>query len=282
MGLTSIPTEIDGSLGRDKVDLDTPPNLTEYVPTAEYNNLKKAVAEMAAAMGLADGTTAASLEMLKRAMNDPARARPDDFVDIDDFSFINLDKWTKIATGGAAVTMLTGDYGPSDRDVAGVLRLYTPSSGDDAGIKDAITWFHGGHNPVLRALVKTPGDITTLDLTIGFSDNPTSHANYAYFKATASGWNVYCGRGGTDSETGLGSCAVYTWYELRIELVHSDKVRFYVDDTLIATLDAVGAVPSDADKLGRFALSESSSGSARSVLIDYLDLRLTRAATGAV
>lgn len=61
MGLTSIPTETDGSLGRDKADLAAVPNLDNHISAAEYNVLKKAVAEMAASVGLGDGSTANSL-----------------------------------------------------------------------------------------------------------------------------------------------------------------------------------------------------------------------------
>lgn len=62
MGLTVLPRNEDGNLGRDKTDLDNVPELDHYVPSTEYNNLVDRVCELGEAVGLADGSTPGSLE----------------------------------------------------------------------------------------------------------------------------------------------------------------------------------------------------------------------------
>lgn len=62
MSLTVIPTQVDGSLGRTKVDATSVPNLDEFGDAAEHNVLVQAVAELTAAQGLGDGTTEGSIQ----------------------------------------------------------------------------------------------------------------------------------------------------------------------------------------------------------------------------
>lgn len=61
-GLTSIPTETDGSLGRDKADAQPVPDLDHYVPAAEWNTVKSTVATLAARVGLDDGSQSGTIE----------------------------------------------------------------------------------------------------------------------------------------------------------------------------------------------------------------------------
>lgn len=51
IGLTTIPTETDGSLGRDKADQQAVPDLDHYVPAAEWNTVKSTVKDLADTVG---------------------------------------------------------------------------------------------------------------------------------------------------------------------------------------------------------------------------------------
>lgn len=64
MGLTSLPTKSDGSLGRVKSALpgsDPSPDLDYYVTAAEHEAIKDAIVGLGAEVGLHDGSTAGSL-----------------------------------------------------------------------------------------------------------------------------------------------------------------------------------------------------------------------------
>lgn len=67
MGLTSLPTKTDGSLGRVKStlpDSDPSPDLDYYVTAAEHEAIKTAVVDIANEVGLHDGSTAGSINSL--------------------------------------------------------------------------------------------------------------------------------------------------------------------------------------------------------------------------
>ena len=64
MGLTSLPTKTDGSLGRVKStlpDSDPSPDLDYYVTAAEHEAIKTAVVDIANEVGLHDGSTPGSI-----------------------------------------------------------------------------------------------------------------------------------------------------------------------------------------------------------------------------
>lgn len=64
MGLTTLPTKADGSIGRVKNELpdsDPSPDLDYYETAASYERLKTALVDVCAEVGLADGSTAGSL-----------------------------------------------------------------------------------------------------------------------------------------------------------------------------------------------------------------------------
>lgn len=62
MGLTTLPTTADDSVGRDKADRAPAPNLNEYITASEWNEVKNRVVEIANALGLGDGSTVGSVE----------------------------------------------------------------------------------------------------------------------------------------------------------------------------------------------------------------------------
>lgn len=64
MGLTSLPTKTDGSLGRAKSALpgsDPSPDLDYYVTATEHEAIKDAIVDLASEVGLHDGSTAGSI-----------------------------------------------------------------------------------------------------------------------------------------------------------------------------------------------------------------------------
>lgn len=219
------------------------------------------------------------------AINDPAVTRPDEFTLIDDLYAIDSDIWTETETGTGDVHVMEGDgetFGIIDADVAGVLWLQTPAGSDAAAIHETNPWFNGACDPVLRARVRTPSDVDDGIFYIGLGNADLESAtNYAYFYTEGGYWKVGCGRdgGSTDSATAT-ACSASTWYNLRIEVVGDDEVRFYVNDTLVATLSAANSVPKATNSLGRGIRLFNDGLSNIIAFVDYLDLRLTRANAG--
>lgn len=104
MGLTALPTNEDGSLGRDKVDLDAVPELQHYVPAQEYNNLVDAVVDLAEEVGLSDGSTPGSL--VKR-IGDIEGGGGDLILEwngVDISQFAAAETWNSAAQGGGNAT----------------------------------------------------------------------------------------------------------------------------------------------------------------------------------
>ncbi len=61
MSITVLPTQAPGSLGQVKSDAFPATDLSNQVPASEHNTAMKAVEDIAAEVGLTDGTTAGSL-----------------------------------------------------------------------------------------------------------------------------------------------------------------------------------------------------------------------------
>lgn len=84
MGLTSIPTRTDGSIGREKLDATPAVDLARSLPAGEYNRLADALIAVSTAVGLGNGSTPGSIEMRLAALE---RANPIAYV----ASFITYD-----------------------------------------------------------------------------------------------------------------------------------------------------------------------------------------------
>lgn len=274
MGLTSIPTEVDNSLGRDKQNIDAPENYAIQPVAGEYNVLKHAIKGLCDSVGLGDGTTQGSLEQLARAVNDPAGARPDDFVLIDDFYLLDTDRWTEreIATGDASICV--GNSGDGSDHGAGLLLLNCSAVNDEAGVIETNKFINGGHSPRITTYLKTPGGASD-ELTFGLVDTWPSPTYYAYFRNSSGAWSIYSKSANSDSDTGLGTCAINTYYKLSIEIDDDSEARFYVDDVLIGTLDGTDAIPTASNELGCF-VNVKQAGSPLWCYIDYIDLRMSR------
>ena len=227
-----------------------------------------------------------------KAINDPVIARPDDFVLLDDFYKLDLDVWTKLEDGAGSVAIMIGDgsngfpiQGPSNV-AAGVLTMYT-TSGDTAGVIDAVKWFNGSFNPVLRARIYSGNDVNYGCFNIGFADDSVllgSPDNYAILYTDGNYWHTVCYRdGGTgDSEDEVLAASIYTTYDIRIELVPDTEIKFYIDDVLVSTLDATNSVPDLSSKLGRTIELGNSNGENIGAMVDYIDLRMPRGNYGGV
>lgn len=204
----------------------------------------------------------------------------------EEFYRILTDEWTVSLTDTGTALIIEGDGDGLDvntRDLAGILRLRVAGATDNATLLDDVAWFNGGNNPIFQALVRTPDDVDNGRLRIGMSDNPTSHANYAYFQSdSTSGWDVFCGRSGesTDTDVGVGTCVADTWYVLTIEMDYNNEVRFYVNGVLVSTLDAATSVPDHTDAMGRFVELDAEDGSTHSAYVDWINLRAKKAGVG--
>jgi hypothetical protein len=179
-----------------------------------------------------------------------------------------------INSGGADVTQYGG---------AGLLFLRVQSGGNpgthEVQVVDSTPFFSGKHNPIMRARVRTHSDFNNARLNFGFSDYGA--ASYAFIQTADNGvgWNTYCksGSGGeTDQDLNVGpNPSTDTWYDIRIELEEDSEVRFYVNDTLISTLDATDSVPNEEDSLSRYMYLLRTNGHGF-VFVDYYELQIDR------
>lgn len=169
MGLTSLPTLTDESLGRLKIETAVP-DLDRWIAGAEYNRFRQALVNLAQTIGLQDGTTQGSLESRL-----PSRERIYVF---DDLDVVNASARFSTAFGGAGAD--AGVVDPSDALVQskgfGWVYLDVTASGNSAIlVQTGGVFLPPGSDPVMRARVKLPTSaIARWQVTVGLSNDGAS------------------------------------------------------------------------------------------------------------
>jgi len=285
MGLTSLPLQVDGELGVDKVDRVAPRDRVHTVPADEYNALKNAVAGMVQALGLGDGSTADSLEAVGLAVNAPV-GRPGRMVVVDDFIELLPDRWFKV--DGSSNAILSGASAVAKANGAGILELLAVSEGEEAAIIDGDAaevrpWFNGWNWPRIRARIRTPNLGAPFIIGMGDDSDASAFGAAATITPTASGWDCETiGASGTETNSAQGSAPTTgTWYDIAIELDGPEDngeagvCRFYVDGALISTISDGTKMPSGDNSLARyFGCHYGTVASA--AYVDWCQLELTR------
>ena len=276
MGLTEIPTLVDHSLGRTKVDAGPIPNRDKFWPADEINKTRKAIAEMAASLGLGDGTTQGTLEQLAKAINDPAGARPGSFAWMDDFLNLSSQVWSQTTAGGGSITNSEGGDPIASAADGGVGLVYLAgSSGSDVAKLESARTLMGGHSLRWETRFRTR-DVSEGSFILGVGEE--GGPSWCFLeKGTLSGWKFWCqssAAGGGDKFDDVGSIADDTWYELRIEIDAASEARAYVDGALLATLSA--NVPRAGDILPLLCQYIQDTASGTGIFVDYVDVRGTR------
>lgn len=191
----------------------------------------------------------------------------------DHFAFLDEHRWTKTEVNNGSVDIDGGEGVVGTTDGIGILLLQAPTSGDEATVSE-YRFMNGAHNPIAKALVKTPTNLSINVLRFGLRDTGSEN-NTAIIKTVSSsvGWTVECESsdgGSSDSSADVGDNVVgATWYELMVEIVSGSEVNFYVDGELIETLNGSGAVPNGEDELGCFVSCTSSSSGGTAVAVDW-------------
>lgn len=266
-GVTSIPTNTDGSAGRDKADVRPVPDLSTHLPAAEWNTVKRAVTELCAAIGRSTGVDAASiaaalLGMQSGPLTDSWRVAEDFIVTRDE------EVVTTTGTGASVARSLAETAGEG----AGHLLLqHTTSAGSVTWRPESAEVVPGNCNPRCRVRFRTPADLTASDMRMGLSD--TAVGSYAWI-----GWDhsttlrLFCEstNGGAADATDLITLSPSTWYEFEIRVTSGTEVSvFDATGALVKTLNTAGCALTDGDVANPFMARIARVAAATSMVIDY-------------
>ncbi|MEQ8721048.1 MAG: hypothetical protein RID81_07210 [Sandaracinaceae bacterium] len=110
MAITNIPSNADGSAGRDKSDLEQVPDLDHYVPAQEWNTVKRAAVEAASTIGLTASPAAGTIEARLSAVEGGAGVRA--VVEaLSDTTMADADSGKVIRCSGGGVVTITVNAG---------------------------------------------------------------------------------------------------------------------------------------------------------------------------
>lgn len=279
MGIATLPTKTDDSIGREKT---TPSSdgfeqtfdpRSEVSPT-EHNRRTDLMIEIATAVGLEDGSTPGSIEA--RLGGASSWRFFDDFHD-DPSSNV---RWALVAGGaGSTIQVIAASAAPASVEGMGWCEL---TSGGDPGSSPAIRTveaiFRRGQGPIFEARVKLPATLANAAFVAGlqFGTDPT----YALITTKDNGkWEVLIG---SDGIPGTDSLELTTpvpagggIYTVRIELLAAEATaRFYIDDVLVATLNT--DTPLTTEALHAVVRCQRKAAGGGSVFVDYVDIRGAR------
>jgi len=279
MGLDSLPTRTTGSLGPTKVDEAPAPDLVHHVTAAEWNEAADRIAEIAAVLGLGDGSTNGSaFAALMRAVSKPG-AGFGRWAFSDDFDCLRNgtdQPWSTSVTGSGSISgIIDAGSPPAISDGFGWLGLAAgPGAGTALLIHRTELLRVSTHAPLeLRARVQLPSDLATGIVKVGFYGS--GGASSLLLESTTAGeWRVT-----TTSDFGAGADAVVitnlapvggTPADVHLILSADQSVAVYIDGEL-AELDAVPVAASvpQAEDLLAWEVFLSATGSVEA-FVDYV------------
>ena len=284
MGVGQLPTKTDGTNAGEvgRVLADRPrafrPDVRFDVVAAKHERLKDQLIENATAIGTTVSPAAGSLEarvVLLEELVAGTRLSAVRFAFADDFFHLDPDVWTTSSTGNGSVKILAGDATASE-DAAGVLEIIT---GTIAGASEAISpneWIRADSSPRFRTRVQITGTLANGVPLIGLA---SSSASGARFSDVGGNWQAVmeseAGGGAVSADTGV-AIALDTWVDLRVEVDDDSEARFFVDETLVATLTDVNARPRAADEMGIFFRETWVAGTGPALNVDLVEVFGTR------
>jgi hypothetical protein len=263
MALDDLPTQTDESIGREKADRPRPLPIVydrRYeVPPDEHNRRTELLIELAKSVG-----SAASWRVFDDFFEDPTSGV----------------RWTIVAGGaGSSVSIVPASSDPASVEGGGWCALV---SGGDALSTPAIRWldpvFRRGQGPIFEARVKLPATLANANFIGGFQfgTDPT----YALITTKDNGkWEVLIG---SDAIPAVASQELVTpapvaggIYTVRVELLADEATaNFYIDGTLVATLET--ATPEPTEALHAVIRCARKAGAGGTVYVDYVEVRGSR------
>lgn len=227
-GFTEIPTETDGSLGRNKSDIDAVPNYEQFVPAAEWNTIKSTVAILAERLGLNDGSQAGTIEeFLVAVAADPIHGLDSGRYQLaEDFQF----------DSGAFVFSL-----PPTWNAASVATI---ALGEQANSNEFIG------DPYEKSVVmniRIKLNSAAGDVSFRFDDTGKSD-DISFRKGTSSGWliRVDSTRSGGTLTTNFDNVGTYTtnWTVLTVSFEYAQsRLRILQDGNVLATISTLNNIP---------------------------------------
>lgn len=282
MGLTVLPTKIDTSIGRPKSDRTPdgapPPDLDFDAPALEFERMKQAIVDNAAAIGLGDGSTSGSLEARVGTPIGATRYRH-----VDDFTSLRASaadgpNETVLAVNGTATTP-NAAFEPQITQGFGWVNLVVPNSaGASARIQFRVDLIHGGQNPIFRGRIRLPATLADATPLVGLAD--AGDFSYArLFVNTGGFWvtSVKSSNGGSNNDTVTAVAAVAAaTYDVRIEVTGATQARFFIQEVGqsevdLGTENTVDTIPDALDTLGNFAQIDRVAGIG-TLSIDWWDV----------
>jgi hypothetical protein len=280
MSLISLPTTADSSAGRDKVDRDTPDNDVDIISAANWNAVKNAVVQMAAMLGLGDGSTPGSIA----ARNDPFSS----FIVREDF--INDDVAGDLATAGVVTAALqtTAPDSPGRDMTAGILRVESGGGQFDTGtVLSPNRSIYRGHSPRFRARMVIP-DMSLVGIRIGLTDGG-SWTRGAWFAMYDTGIGRITTGAGNAFEFGLAEPALDEGGVLDLEIVVDEnggsptvthrarRADIGGPWVTLGTFDDAASIVESADRLGWGVEVLSQTAASVAVLVDFVEIEGRRA-----
>ncbi len=255
MALTTIPTETPGSLGGDKTDRYPIPDTSDEIRSAEWNVAKKAIAEIAAHIGLGELGNVLFFE---------------DFVGL----AIETSRWELF---GGNENLAFPSQHPSEG--CGWLRAVTTTTPADVrGVQTAVLITPTNNAPLtFEALIRTHATLAHATMVVGLMRDGADGAIFEITTATKA--KTASGVGGGSAEATLTALLASTVYTLRIEIDATPAARFYVDDVLVHTATGT-SVPRTTDELKiMLRLTENDVGgaqTAQTMVADYVRVKGAR------
>lgn len=258
MALTTIPTETPGSLGGDKTDRYPIPDTSDELRSAEWNVCKKAVAEIAAHIGLGELGNVLFFE-------DFAAAR------------IDASRWD-LLSAGQNETIAFPSQAPSEG--CGWVRAVTNTTiGDVRGVALGLPIFTPTNNAPLtfEAKVKTHATLAHATMVVGLERSGGVGAVFEITTATKA--KTASGVGGGTAEATITALLASTVYTLRIEIDATPAARFYVNGTLVHTATGTSVPRTTDELLVMLRLTENDVGgaqTAQTMVVDYVRVKGAR------
>lgn len=276
MTILSLLTSADGSAGRDKADLRPIGSLAHQVASGEWNNVKNAVVELLAAIGLTDAST---VDSVLQYLADHKSVRGSMFAHVEDFLAPqpggSLSAIVTAATGTGVITFPAALAGEG----AGLVKLATTAGAGTTSVRctDYETLDFAA-NPECEFRFKTPADLTAIDFQIGLRNAAgTSKAMFGIDHTSTGKVFAASATGGGSGSTSGAALSAATWYRVRIVVTDNTSVAVYLDDVLYAEHTTGGTTfPRSGDKAHLWYTVTTRVGGADALIVDWIRTKGTR------
>ena len=148
----------------------------------------------------------------------------------DDFfgNDVDLDIWNVTIVGGGGVAI-------SNNDIGGVVEISTGNVSADSGQLDlGKTQFKANKSGVVD-FDNILTSITDVKVQCGFLQDSNNWARFEYDSASSANWQAVTKKSGMSNTIDTGIAADTSDHTFRVELNSATEVKYYIDDSLVAT-----------------------------------------------